>query len=110
MNLGSQWGIDTSLWSKKWQELSGGESQRILLAISMSREPSIILLDEPTSSLDLPSALLVEKTMKKYAVGHGIILVSHDSDQINRLNPTKSIHIELLSSESEFSSSTEREP
>lgn len=49
-----QVGIE-DLTKKLYRELSGGQKQRVLLARALVREPSILLLDEPTTDMDLPS-------------------------------------------------------
>ena len=80
-----EWNVHTKL-SQPWMQLSGGEAQRILLAIAMSTEPTVLLLDEPTSACDLHAKLAVEKSLKAAAKnGCAIILVTHDEEQMNRL-------------------------
>ncbi|OMJ08529.1 Phosphate import ATP-binding protein PstB 1 [Smittium culicis] len=78
-----QWGIEPLKWSQKWSQLSGGEIQRISLATSISCNPKVLLLDEPTSMLDTTSALLVENTLKERG---GIIIVTHNTDQQIRIS------------------------
>jgi len=57
-------GIDSELWDRSWSDLSGGESQRMSLAIAVGLNAAeILLLDEPTSALDPESTLLVEKLL-----------------------------------------------
>lgn len=45
MELAKHWGIDESLWRREWASLSGGEGQRIALAIGVSLRPDVLLLD-----------------------------------------------------------------
>ncbi|KAK1734910.1 protein aluminum SENSITIVE 3-related protein [Skeletonema marinoi] len=83
-----EWNVASPLskLSQPWMQLSGGESQRILLAIAMSTEPTVLLLDEPTSALDLQAKLAVERSLKAIAEnGCAIVLVTHDEEQMNRL-------------------------
>jgi len=80
------WGVQSSKLSQPWAKLSGGESQRVLLAIALSTRPHLILLDESTSALDLESKLKVEESLKKSAEnGCAMVLITHDEEQISRL-------------------------
>ncbi|MFH0925602.1 MAG: metal ABC transporter ATP-binding protein [bacterium] len=68
------------LYARKVGELSGGELQRVLLAIAMTPEPDLLLLDEAGSGVDLKGLSLfyqiVSDLKKKYDVS--VILVTHD--------------------------------
>ena len=57
-------------------ELSGGQKARFQLIRMLSNEPQILILDEPTSHLDLPSIEELERALKNYS--GAIIFVSHD--------------------------------
>ncbi len=57
-------------------ELSGGQKARFQLIRMLSDEPQILILDEPTSHLDLPSIEELERALKNYS--GAIIFVSHD--------------------------------
>lgn len=58
------------------RELSGGQKARFQLIRMLSNEPQVLILDEPTSHLDLPSIEELESALKKYS--STIIFVSHD--------------------------------
>lgn len=57
--------------------LSGGQRQRIALARAILRNPEILILDEPTSQIDLQSEQLIQDALKKFAVGRTAIFITH---------------------------------
>jgi iron complex transport system ATP-binding protein len=67
-------------------ELSGGEKQRVLLARALAQEPGAILLDEPTSFLDLKYKKEIFDVIASLAVekGLGVVIVSHDIDLVSQ--------------------------
>lgn len=62
--------------------MSGGEKQRVYIAIFLSFKPKILMLDEPTSALDKENSANVMKNVLSYCTEHGItvVVVSHDSN------------------------------
>ncbi len=66
--------------------LSGGEQQRLALARALACAPEVLLLDEPTASLDPASALAIESLIRAARdVGTKVVLVTHDLAQARRL-------------------------
>jgi len=65
---------------RKLNQLSGGERQRVFIAKAICQEPQVILLDEPTASLDLAHQVKIMDLMDrlKREKGITIIMVSHD--------------------------------
>ncbi len=66
--------------SKLVHELSGGEQQKVALARALAQEPSILLLDEPTTYLDADSQSEIMETIYKMHQERGLttLLVTHD--------------------------------
>lgn len=65
--------------------LSGGQQQRLCIARAMILRPEILLLDEPTSSLDHEAAMAIEQLLVKLKQECTILLVSHYLDQVQRV-------------------------
>lgn len=65
-------------------QLSGGERQRVFIARALASEPQILILDEPSTGVDLPSQEKFYGFLKELNEKHGItiIFVSHDIDVI----------------------------
>jgi len=65
---------------RAFNELSAGQHQKVMLARGLVQEPEILLLDEPTSNLDVRHQLDVTKMLKKLAKEKNIliIMISHD--------------------------------
>jgi len=74
-------GLDPKKFAKrKWFELSGGEAQRVALASRLILKPRVLLLDEPTSSVDSESAKVIKEAILKAKKqwGSTLVIVSHD--------------------------------
>jgi zinc transport system ATP-binding protein len=76
------------LRNRKIGELSGGQSQRVLLAKALASDPKLLILDEPTSGVDTRSAAEFYDTLKHLNRDHGItvMLVSHDIGLVTKLS------------------------
>jgi phosphate transport system ATP-binding protein len=65
--------------------LSGGQQQRLCLARALALKPDILLLDEPTASLDFKAAQLIEELLVELKSRYTLVVVSHGLGQARRL-------------------------
>lgn len=73
-------GLDDGIMKKRLNEISGGQRQRMMLAIASMLDKDIIILDEPTSALDAASVNLVTGYIKELSArGKSVISVTHDN-------------------------------
>ena len=63
-------------------KISGGQAQRIGLARALFNNPEILILDEPTNSLDKDNEIKIIETLKKFKNQITIIIVSHNADPL----------------------------
>jgi len=68
------------------RNLSGGQQQRLCIARAIALNPEILLMDEPTSSLDPVVTKKIEDLIKKLKDKITIVLVTHDMNQAKRIS------------------------
>ncbi len=67
------------------RELSGGEAQRVAIARALAMDPPLLLMDEPTASLDPERRADLAVTLRALASGgRAIVMTSHDEDFVER--------------------------
>ena len=76
----------TSRAKSTWRRLSGGEQQRLSLALALAAQPEILFLDEPTSGVDIDGRDTI-RTIIHEAAQHGttVVLASHDMAEAQRV-------------------------
>lgn len=76
-----------ALRDRRIDEMSDGERQRVSLARLLAQEAPLLLLDEPTAYLDLPSRVELLATLVRWTRGRGlgVLLATHDLDSALRL-------------------------
>jgi putative ABC transport system ATP-binding protein len=69
---------------KRPEQLSGGEQQRVAVALALANDPALILADEPTGNLDSTNAYAIVSLLKSLSTEYGktVIMVSHDAKAV----------------------------
>jgi ATP-binding cassette subfamily B protein len=70
-------GYDTQI-GERGSNLSGGQRQRLCLARALVKQPSILVMDEPTSSIDAVSARLIHEAVGRVHSGRTLLVISHE--------------------------------
>lgn len=70
----------SALEDRLFRTLSGGEQQRVSIAAALAQQPQVLLLDEPTTALDLGAQLDLAALLRRLNTEHGVTLVisTHD--------------------------------
>jgi zinc transport system ATP-binding protein len=97
-------------WKRPFSDLSGGQRQRVLIARALACQPEILLLDEPTASLDLLVEQGIYNLLRDLNRRLTLVLVSHDLVFVSRfvskvicvkgevrVHPTEEVTDEMIS-------------
>jgi len=86
--------LPKELWDAYPSTFSGGEQQRVNIARAMISRPRILLVDEPTASLDLKTKdAVIEMLLDLKRAGTSIILITHDEHTLTKMSD-RSLHLE----------------
>ncbi len=79
--------LDLALLERFPPELSGGQLQRVVIAIALSGEPKLLMLDEPTTALDPKTRVVIIELLKELQESQGfkILFVTHDMHSASAL-------------------------
>jgi ATP-binding cassette, subfamily B, bacterial len=76
-------GYDTEL-GERAATLSGGQRQRLCLARALVKKPAILVMDEPTASIDSVSARLIHESVARVHQGRTLVVIAHDYADMSR--------------------------
>ena len=87
LELFSSVGLNAELLERFPPELSGGQLQRVVIAMALESKPKLLMLDEPTTALDPQSTKLILDLLKKLQKKEGfkILFVTHDMNSASNL-------------------------
>jgi len=77
--------VKDALHSKEGTDLSGGQQQRLCIARALGYQPDVLLMDEPTGSIDPIATRHVEDLMLELKADHSIVVVTHSMMQARRV-------------------------
>jgi len=84
-----QVGLDPERFARRsWRELSGGEAQRVALAARLVVRPNVLLLDEPTASVDRKNSDLIQRAAldARNRSGTTLIIISHQLEWLQEVS------------------------
>jgi len=74
-----------ALWRRSFRDLSGGMKQKVLIALALGVRPRLVILDEPTASLDATSRARFGELARELVPDATVILCSHRLDELRTL-------------------------
>jgi ATP-binding cassette subfamily B protein len=93
-------------------QLSGGETQRILISRALYKNPQFIFLDEATSSLDAENEKIIHDNLQEFFVGKTVLIIAHRLSTVRNANQIivlkngqiceQGTHIQLVTNKGEY--------
>ena len=77
--------VKDELHSKEGTDLSGGQQQRLCIARALGTKPDVLLMDEPTGSIDPIATQKIEDLMTDLRQDHSVVIVTHSMMQARRI-------------------------
>lgn len=77
--------------------LSGGQRQRVMIARALCGEPKLLIFDEPTANIDMPTQKEIYNLLQQISLNHTIILISHDISILDYANRAIFVNCEISS-------------
>ena len=77
--------VKDDLHAKAGTDLSGGQQQRLCIARALATEPDVLLMDEPTGSIDPIATARIETLMTELKQDHAIVVVTHSMMEARRI-------------------------
>ncbi|MEL6888488.1 MAG: phosphate ABC transporter ATP-binding protein [Pseudomonadota bacterium] len=77
--------VKDNLYSKVGTDLSGGQQQRLCIARALATKPDVLLMDEPTGSIDPVATALIEDLMVELKQDHAVIIITHSMSEARRI-------------------------
>ena len=79
-------GIDNAVATRAWRKLSGGEQQRVSLALALLPKPEVAFLDEPTAGIDPGGRLVIRRVVRELRdEGACVVLTTHDLEEAEKV-------------------------
>jgi ABC-2 type transport system ATP-binding protein len=71
---------------RTWKQMSGGEQQRLKLALALAGKPDVVFLDEPTAGVDAEGRIVIRNVIRTLAAqGAAVLLTTHELVEAERL-------------------------
>ena len=77
--------VKDDLHAKSGSDLSGGQQQRLCIARALSTKPDVLLMDEPTGSIDPVATAHIEELMLRLREDHAVVVITHSMMQARRI-------------------------